>query len=77
MKTNITMAEKETDSSRFTFVQPSNGNKKACTDPEQYPIGKLEHEMAIRITFYHPPKTSTPFNVAANVNDFFDHEQTR
>jgi len=55
MKTNI-MAEKETDSNGFTFVQPSNGNNKACMDPEQYPIRKHEHKMAIQITFYHPPK---------------------
>jgi len=71
METNITMAEKETDSNGFTFINNSSTNKKARTDQEAYPTGQHEHEMAIRITFYHPPKTSTPFNVAANVNDFF------
>jgi len=71
MKTNLTMAEKETDSNGFTFVGTTNTNKKARTDQEEYPTGKHEHEMAIRITFYHPAKTGTSFNVAANVNDFF------
>jgi len=38
---------------------------------QQYPIGQHEHKMAVRITFYHLPKTGSPFNVAANVKDFF------
>jgi len=71
MQINITMAEKATDLNGFTFVQHTNTNKKACMDQEMYLVGKHEHEMAICITFYHPPKTGTPFNIAANVNEFF------
>jgi len=77
MESNITMAEKKDDSNGFTFVTGTNSNKKARTDQEGYPTGQHEHETAIRITFYHSPKTGTSFNLAANVNDFLTTMSTQ